>query len=117
MTRRRHADTRIVGDDGLTLELTSRDKLCGTARRCWRSKGRAAGNTCARETAGAGDASAASIASLPVGLTMGYPLEPYTADLGREHLDMVREERALYDDGASASAYMLRRVNYVLAPM
>ncbi|MEZ5937848.1 MAG: hypothetical protein R3C52_06465 [Hyphomonadaceae bacterium] len=58
----------------------------------------------------------ASMASLPVGLEMGYPLETYTAEEGREHLDMVREDAALFENGALCNpAYLLRRANYILA--
>ncbi len=58
----------------------------------------------------------ASSASLVAGQVLGYAPEAYTSDLGREHLGWVREDLALYDDGAIASpAYMLRRANYILA--
>ena len=107
---------QIVGDDGLKLELVSRDKLCGAGSALLLIEGAPPeppprGHQPALEAR-----PSASMASLPVGLELGYPLEPYTADRGREHLDLVREERALFDDGRICNpAYMLRRVNYILA--
>jgi acyl dehydratase len=106
----------IVGDDGLRLELTSRGQLCGTGSALLQVEGPAPDSPPRGLQPDQESRPPASMASLPVGLAMGYPLEPYTADLGREHLDAVREERALYDDGRICNpAYMLRRVNYILA--
>jgi acyl dehydratase len=107
---------RIVGDDGLTLELTSRDKLCGAGSALLEIEGPAPDIPPRGQQPDQEKRPPASMASLPIGLAMGYPLEAYTAELGREHLDAVREERALYDDGRICNpAYMLRRVNYILA--
>ena len=107
---------QIVGDDGLKLELTSRDKLCGAGSALLLIEGPPP-VVPPRGIQPALDARPpASMASLPVGLVMGYPLETYTAELGREHLDLVREERRLYDDGRICNpAYLLRRINYILA--
>lgn len=107
---------RIVGDDGLALELASRGKLCGTGSALLAIEGPAP-EVPPRGCQPAEEARpAASMASLPVGLALGYPPETYTAGLGREHLDAVREERALYDDGRICNpAYLLRRANYILA--
>lgn len=58
----------------------------------------------------------ASPESLPVGRVLGTLKEIYFADVGRSHLDNVREDAALFDGGDIANpAYLLRRANYVLA--
>jgi hypothetical protein len=62
------------------------------------------------------DRPAASMASLPVGRTLGTLRETYTRDEGLAHIDAVRDDPALYDDGRIANAaWLLRRANYVLA--
>jgi hypothetical protein len=58
----------------------------------------------------------ASPGALTVGQVLGYAAEPYTAELGREHIRDIRDEAALYEDGRIANpAWMLRRANYILA--
>jgi acyl dehydratase len=106
----------IVGDDGLQLDLSSRGQLCGTGSALLETEGPLPDIPPRGVQPDQEKRPAASMASLPVGLVMGYPGEPYTTALGCEHLDAVREERALYDDGRICNpAYMLRRVNYILA--
>ncbi len=111
-----HLKTSEHGPADMTLALWSRGSICAVGE----------------AQLGAGDATPAvpergvqppqdtrqpaSPASLKTGLVMGYPLETYTAELGREHLEMVREDAGLYEDGGLASpAYLLRRANYILA--
>ncbi len=107
---------QIVGDDGLKLELTSRDKLCGAGSALLLIEGPSPEIPPRGKQPALDARPPASMTSLPVGLVMGYPLETYSAELGREHLDMVREERLLYDDGRICNpAYLLRRINYILA--
>jgi hypothetical protein len=58
----------------------------------------------------------ASMESLPVGLTLGTLRETYTREEGLAHIEAVRDDPALYDDGRIANAaWLLRRANYVLA--
>lgn len=54
--------------------------------------------------------------TLPVGRALGSLHETYFAEIGRRHLDDVREDRALYEDGRIANpAFLLRRANSILA--
>lgn len=58
----------------------------------------------------------ASMESLPVGATLGTLREQYTREAGLQHIEAVRDDAALYDDGRIANAaWLLRRANYVLA--
>lgn len=58
----------------------------------------------------------ASMTSLAPGLTLGVLRQPYTREVGLEHIAAVRDDAALYDDGRIANAaWLLRRANYVLA--
>lgn len=58
----------------------------------------------------------ASMQSLKPGATLGTLREVYTRKDGLEHIEAVRDEPALYDDGRIANAaWLLRRANYVLA--
>ncbi|MFT3725277.1 MAG: hypothetical protein QM773_17040 [Hyphomonadaceae bacterium] len=59
---------------------------------------------------------AASMASLPIGGTLGTLRETYTREEGLAHIDAVRDDPALYERGRIANAaWLLRRANYVLA--
>lgn len=59
---------------------------------------------------------AASVASLSIGRTLGTLRETYTREEGLAHIEAVRDDPALYDDGRIANAgWLLRRANYVLA--
>lgn len=58
----------------------------------------------------------ASQTSLAPGLTLGTLREVYARDEGLAHIEAVRDDAALYDDGRIANAaWLLRRANYVLA--
>jgi hypothetical protein len=58
----------------------------------------------------------ASMESLAIGRTLGTLYETYTRDEGLAHIEAVRDDPALYDDGRIANAaWLLRRANYVLA--
>jgi hypothetical protein len=58
----------------------------------------------------------ASMESLAVGLTLGTLRETYTREEGLAHIEAVRDDPVLYDDGRIANAaWLLRRANYVLA--
>jgi hypothetical protein len=58
----------------------------------------------------------ASMESLRPGATLGTLVEAYTREEGLAHIEAVRDDAALYDDGRIANAaWLLRRANYVLA--
>ena len=58
----------------------------------------------------------ASMQSLKHDATIGTLREVYTRKEGLEHIEAVRDDPALYDDGRIANAaWLLRRANYVLA--
>jgi acyl dehydratase len=103
-------------DGELALSLVARGQICATGV----AQRRAAGPRPPALGAGRLPALAArpkaSPESLKPGLVLGVLEEVYTAERGRTHLDLVREDPALFDDGAIANpAYLLRRANYVLA--
>lgn len=103
-------------DGGLALSISARGEHCagGTAR----LKGKApdpvllpAGPMPVFETR-----PKASMESLKPGATLGTLRETYTLKDGREHVEAVRDDAALYDGGRIANAaWLLRRANYVLA--
>lgn len=104
------------GDELLRLELFSRGELCGQGDAMAVAP---AGDVVIPPAAPQPDQATrpkASMRSLVLDRVLGYPPEPYTRELGLEHLEAVREDPALYDDGRIANpAYMLRRANYILA--
>jgi hypothetical protein len=54
--------------------------------------------------------------SLKPGATLGTLREVYSRTVGLDHIEAVRDDAALYDDGRIANAaWLLRRANYVLA--
>jgi acyl dehydratase len=103
-------------EGALSLELRSQGTLCATGgARVKALTAEVAIPPRGRQPAEA-DRPKASLASLPVGKVLGYPMEVYTTRLGREHLDAVREDSALFDHGRVCNpAYLLRRANYILA--
>lgn len=102
--------------DNLALSISARGDLCatGSARR----KGAAAparlldvGKMPDHDTR-----PRASMDSLRPGAAIGTLRELYTQDDGRAHIEAVRDDPALYDNGKIANcAWLLRRANYVLA--
>lgn len=105
-----------AGEDGLLLSLTSRAESCATGRAY---KTAAAPTIEIPRSGQRPDQDArppASPASLPLDAVLGYNPEPYTAELGREHLADTRQDPALFADGRIANpAWLLRRANYILA--
>lgn len=104
------------GVDAMVMRVSARGEMCaaGNARR----KGKAA----PKVLLGVTDMPAmemrapASMDSLKVGATLGTLREVYTRDQGLEHIEAVRDDPKLYDDGRFANAaWLLRRANYVLA--
>jgi hypothetical protein len=113
-------DTAIVSatseGDTLSLSISARGDLCanGTARQ----RGAAAPTTLlpAALMPDHDTRPPASRASLAPGLTLGVLRETYTREDGLWHIDAVRDDPKLYDDGRIANAaWLLRRANYVLS--
>jgi hypothetical protein len=105
----------LKGDE-LALSISARGGECasGTAR----AKGAAAPSNLlpAGDMPGHEKRPPASPASLPKGAALGTLRDVYTRDAGIEHIAMVRDDPALYDDGRIANAaWLLRRANYVLS--
>lgn len=109
-------DVSHEGETRLKLQLSSRGELCGDG---WAERKAAAGEVDIPPAAKQPDQATrpkASMESLVVGQVLGYPPEPYTRELGLEHIAAVREDASLYDEGRICNpAYMLRRANYILA--
>lgn len=104
------------GEDRLKLQLSARNELCGEGHAVRKADAVTLDIPPSAVQPEPDERPRASMQSMVVGQVFGYRTEPYTKELGRQHLDDVREEAALYDDGAIASpAYMLRRANYILA--
>jgi len=112
-------DATVVAEEApemLGLTLASRGETCATgqAQRLIEEPAPAVPSTAElppRETR-----PLASMESLAPGRVLGTTREIYTAKLGLMHLHDAREDPALFDDGAIANpAYLLRRVNYILA--
>lgn len=58
----------------------------------------------------------ASPETLAPGIVLGTTKELYTRELGLTHIEKIREDKSLFDDGVIANpAYLLRRANYILA--
>ncbi len=109
-------DATVLGDDELKLELTARGVLCGEGAAVRRVEGLPPDIPPRGVQPDQSKRPKASRESLPVGKVLGYPLEPYTTEIGRQHLDDVREDASLYDGGRICNpAWILRRANYILA--
>ncbi len=105
-----------AGEDAMLLTLKSRSEVCGTGRAYRKA---VSPNPIIPDRGTRPDQDArpdASEASLPIGTLLGFEPEPYTTELGLEHLADTREDAALFDDGRIANpAWLLRRANYILA--
>ncbi len=104
------------GEDALALAISARGEACaaGSAKR----KGAVAPATLMGTVAMPDHETRpkASMTSLAPGLTLGTLRETYTRAEGLAHIEAVRDDPALYDDGRIANAaWLLRRANYVLA--
>lgn len=81
------------------LDLTSSEVLCRAAPAPWYP-----------------GVTAASPETLPKGRVLGTIQEFYISEIGRKHLDDVRETHPVYERGRIAHpAFLLRRANFVLA--
>lgn len=103
-------------DGSIALSISARGELCATG--IARAKG-AEPPVSLLQTAGMPlheSRPPASPASLAPGLVLGTLREAYTQEDGLSHIEAVRDDAALYDDGRIANAaWLLRRANYVLA--
>jgi hypothetical protein len=106
-----------AGADGvLGLSIKARDAICATG------SARLNGGAPSPDVLPAGPLPEphgrprASMHSLAQGLALGSLREVYTRDEGLAHIEAVRDDPALYDNGRVANAaWLLRRANYVLA--
>jgi hypothetical protein len=108
--------TAEEAEDGLQLTASARGGLCASGSA--RARGAAASDRLlpVADMPDFDTRPKASMASLPVGGTLGTLREVYTRKDGLEHIAAVRDEAGLYDDGRIANAaWLLRRANYVLA--
>ncbi len=105
-----------AGEGAISLTLASRGEVCGTGK-AFETAATQVFDLPARGSRPEQDTRPdASPESLPVGALLGFEPEPYTTDLGREHLADTREDAALFDHGRIANpAWLLRRANYILA--
>jgi hypothetical protein len=106
----------VAVDGALDLSIKARDAVCATG--VARLKGAAPSESVlpAGPMPEPGSRPRASMQSLAQGLTLGTLREIYTREEGRAHIEAVRDDPALYDDGRIANAaWLLRRANYVLA--
>jgi hypothetical protein len=103
-------------NDALVLSIKARGDTCATG---WAKPKGAAPAESLLSTATMPDFERrprASMESLAVGLTLGTLRETYTRQEGLAHIEAVRDDPALYDEGRIANAaWLLRRANYVLA--
>ncbi|HEY7799886.1 MAG TPA: hypothetical protein VIA80_14040 [Hyphomonadaceae bacterium] len=103
-------------NDSLVLSIEARSDVCATGSA--RLKGEAPAPVLLA-TADMPDFERrprASMESLARGLTLGTLRETYMREEGLAHIEAVRDDPALYDDGRIANAaWLLRRANYVLA--
>jgi hypothetical protein len=106
-----------VGEDGnLALSVSARDTVCATGAARLRGLGPLAEILPAPAMPDSDRRPRASVESLAPGLALGALRETYTRDEGLAHIEAVRDDAALYDDGRTANAaWLLRRANYVLA--
>jgi hypothetical protein len=103
-------------DDVLVLSVKARGDLCATGSAKLKGARPADALLPTAEMPDFDSRPRASMESLARGLALGTLRETYTRDDGLAHIEAVRDDPALYDDGGIASAaWLLRRANYVLA--
>jgi hypothetical protein len=108
--------TSTPKDDVLALSVTARGDVCATGSA--KLKGAAAPSKALGICTMPVHESRphASMESLKPGATLGTLREVYLRTDGLAHIEAVRDDAALYDDGHIANAaWLLRRANYVLA--
>lgn len=104
------------GETKLALSISARDALCATGEARLDAAPAPADALPAAPMPDPDSRPPASQQSLPKGMALGTIREPYTRDIGLEHLDATREDPKLFDDGRIANpAWLLRRANYILA--
>ena len=108
------ADLRA--DGSLALSISARGDTCATGEARAKGAEQPASLLPAAEMPDHDARPPASPGSLAKGLILGALREIYTRDEGLSHIEAVRDDPALYDDGRVANAaWLLRRANYVLA--
>jgi hypothetical protein len=106
----------LDADGALSLSISARGDLCATATARAAGAGPPASLLPIADMPDHDTRPVASPVSLAKGLTLGTLREVYTRDEGLAHIEAVRDDPALYDDGRVANAaWLLRRANYVLA--
>jgi hypothetical protein len=108
--------TADIDNGGLILSISARGETCATGSARPRGAPPADHTPPAAEMPDFESRPRASMQSLAPGLTLGTLRETYTRAEGLAHIEAVRDDPALYDDGRVANAaWLLRRANYVLA--
>ena len=103
-------------NDALVLSIKARGDMCATGRAKARGDAPSEPLLAAAAMVDFERRPRASMESLAPGLTLGTLRETYTREEGLAHIEAVRDDPALYDDGRFANAaWLLRRANYVLA--
>lgn len=102
--------------DGIDLSVLARGVLCATGFADLKPTASPHKAFATVRMPSAEDREPASPKSLAVGATLGTLREIYTQEEGLAHIEAVRDDPDLYDDGRVANAgWLLRRANYVLA--
>jgi acyl dehydratase len=105
-----------IDNNALILSIKARGDLCATGSAKPKGAAAPAHLLPAAEMPDFDSRPCASMESLAPGLTLGTLRETYTRQEGLAHIEAVRDDPALYDDGRIANAaWLLRRANYVLA--
>ena len=103
-------------DDALVLTATARGVTCASGHAMRLVEGPVPALLPAADMPEEATRPKASPESLKVGAVLGTLHDVYLHEQGAQHLHDVREDAALFDDGAIANpAFLLRRVNYILA--
>ncbi|HEX5007671.1 MAG TPA: hypothetical protein VFV70_11190 [Hyphomonadaceae bacterium] len=105
-----------IDNELLALSIAARGEVCATGSAKLKGAAPAATLLSTGEMPDFELRPRASMESLAAGSTLGTLHETYTRKEGLAHIEAVRDDPALYDDGGIANAaWLLRRANYVLA--
>jgi len=108
--------TSAPTQDGLEFSASARGDVCATGTARLRGEHEPARLLASAPLPDAASRPPASVRSLAPGHVLGTLRETYTRADGLDHIAAVRDDAALYEDGAIANAaWLLRRANYVLA--
>ena len=110
------AAATLEGEDAMTMSATARGTLCATGSATRRESGPVPAILPAAPMPDQATRPKASRESLAPGKVMGTLHDVYLHEQGAAHLADIRENAAFFEDGAIANpAFLLRRVNYILA--